>query len=195
MIEESFVIKKLLLIFVLIFSTSVSTVQGNDNYWVIAQSEADGAPKDNIYFSWLGCHSCLMIEQKVDLSGFDHLPLIARPDWRVAAKVQIALSMLEVDSEIVEQFKQKILDQKIDVKDLTQMIDALVALGVEQEALKTTLHSTELFAAVRAAEDKAKHYKIQYVPTAVVDGRYATDAKHTGSIDKFSETLKLLKNK
>ncbi len=150
---------------------------------------------DNLYFSWLGCHSCLMIEQKVNLEDFEKLPLIARPDWRAAAKIQIAMQMLMVKNEIVDSFKQAILDQKVDVKDLNSMASTLVALGVEQESLTEVLESKVLFKNIQQAENKAAEYRIQYVPTVIVKGHYATDANSTGSVAVFAETLAELRRK
>lgn len=172
---------------------SVSAAEQNTSYWQTDQAQPQ--VEDNLYFTWLGCHSCLLIEQQVELEGFKKLPLIARADWRAAAKIQLALEMLAVEQTMVTKFKQQIIDQQLDVKNLQAMTDALIELGVDEEALTTQLNARELFEAIQAAEEKAKQYQIQYAPTVVVKGQYATDAKSTGSIVKFAETLELLKQK
>ncbi|NVJ65186.1 MAG: DsbA family protein [Gammaproteobacteria bacterium] len=186
-------VKLKLLVLLASFSGLFLSAVKADTYWQIQHEKL--VASDNLYFSWLGCHSCLMIEQKVDLSGFEQLPLIARPEWRAAAKIQMAMQMLSLDEATVDAFKQEIIQQKVDVKDLNNMIESLISLGVEQEPLIETLNSRELFSRIQQAQDKAKQYQVRYVPTAVVKGQYAVDAKSTASVAAFAETLEELKRK
>ncbi len=174
-------------------SLSFSSANAN-NYWEV-NVESSTTVNDNYYFSWLGCHSCLMIEQKVDLSSFQKLPLIARPDWRPAAKIQIAMQMMSIEPNVEQAFVEKLMQNELDVKNIEVMIAALVSLGVDEKTLADTLSSKELFSEIQEAVNLAKLYQVKYAPTVIVKGKYATDAKSTGSIQQFSETIRELLNK
>lgn len=168
----------------------------NKDFWVINKNnEIESLEQNDYYFTWLGCASCLMIEEKVDLSNYVTLPLIARPDWRPAAKVQVALQMLSVEPSIQSKFHQQVLNDSVDVKSIDAMSALLVNLGLVKEELEEALTSKELFKKIADAEIIAKQYDIQYVPTVVVKGKYATDAKRAGTVAEFLRIMKTLESK
>ncbi len=175
--------------------SSMAAQGGNKTYWTVLQTTDFATSDGNYFFTWLGCLSCHMLEQNIDLNGYEVLPLIARPDWRPAAKIQMTLDLLAIEAAVRRQFIAMIEQNKVDVKSLDSMVTALVALGVDKTMLEQTLTGKELFTKISQAESAAKQYQIQYVPTVVVKGKYATDARHTQSVAKFSETLKKLENK
>ncbi|MRX28056.1 DsbA family protein [Kangiella sp. HZ709] len=175
-------------------STLFSGVIIGATYWELTP-ENEVKESDNLYFTWLGCDSCLMIEQEIDDSDYKTLPLIARSDWRPAAKILLALQLLAVELELQQKFRQLLLDKKLDPTDLSAMTAALVELGVNKEDLDSTLKSKELFTAVQRSQELARYYQVKYVPTFIVNGKFATDAKSNKSIKKLKATLATLQTK
>ncbi|NVK21987.1 MAG: hypothetical protein HWD86_05680 [Kangiellaceae bacterium] len=171
------------------------------DYWAIPTVQGiEPATSDNLYFTWFGCSSCSTIEQQLaaELEGFEIVPLIARPEWRPAAKIFYVLQMLEIDPQVRQQLLIDIEQAKLDPTNLEAMRlwlleQPTVQEKVDEELLNKTLEDRQLFKRVAEAVALAKNYNIQYAPTVVVKGQYATDARHTMTIKKFKDVLAYLK--
>ncbi len=179
---------------IVLASTLFSGVIMAATYWEL-KPENEVRESDNLYFTWLGCDSCLMIEQQMDGSAYKTLPLIARSEWRPAAKILVAMQLLEVDLELQTKLKQLLLDKKLDPTDLNAMAAALAELGLNSKDLDKTLSSKKLLSAVQQSQELARYYQVKYVPTFIVKGKYATDAKSNSSIQKLKNTLATLQAK
>lgn len=169
--------------------------EGKD-YWKIKKvDEVAVATDDNLYFTWLGCDSCRKIEQELEaeLEGFEVVPLIARQNWRPAAKAFYAIEILGGDAQAWNQLKQQVEDKTLDPTDQKALFAAIIELGFDKEDVIELLEDRVLYQRIDQAEALAKHYGIQYVPTVVVKGQYATDARSTMTVKKFSEVINYLK--
>ena len=169
--------------------------EGKD-YWKIKKvDEVAVATDDNLYFTWLGCDSCRKIEKELEaeLEGFEVVPLIARQNWRPAAKAFYAIEILGGDAQAWSQLKQQVEDKTLDPTDQKALFAAIIELGFDKEDVIELLEDRVLYQRIDQAEALAKHYGIQYVPTVVVKGQYATDARSTMTVKKFSEVINYLK--
>lgn len=190
----------------LTFATSLGLVAGipcataieqGQDYWRIELPDAGQLnTQDNLYFSWLGCTSCRKLEQELasELDDLVYVPLIARPEWRAAAKLHYTMQLLELSEQQKAEMITKIDDGEIDVTDFNAMQQELLAMGVDEEALTELLEDKELYRQVQRAEQLAAKYQIQYAPTVVIKGQFATDANHTMKVDRFAEVLRYLKS-
>lgn len=190
----------------LTFATSLGLVVGipgataieqGQDYWRIELPDAGQLnTQDNLYFSWLGCTSCRKLEQELasELDDLEYVPLIARPEWRAAAKLHYTMQLLELSEQQKAEMIAKIDDGEIDVTDFNAMQQELLAMGVDEEALTELLEDKELYRQVQRAEQLAAKYQIQYAPTVVIKGQFATDANHTMKVDRFAEVLRYLKS-
>ncbi|WP_223671247.1 DsbA family protein [Kangiella shandongensis] len=170
--------------------------QGKD-YWEIKQVEGVPIAEDeNLFFTWLGCDSCRQIEAELSqqLEGFEVVPLIARQDWRPAAKVFYVMRMLEGEPNAELKLKQLVDAGTLDPRDQQALFEAVIELGYDKEAVSELLEDSALYERIEQAEALAEHYGIQYAPTVVVKGRYATDARHTMTIKKFGQVLDHLRS-
>lgn len=185
---------------VFLLSVNVNTAhaieQGQDYWRITLADESQLNTQDNLYFSWLGCASCRLLEQKLadELEELEYIPLIARPEWRAAAKLHYVMQLLGLSEEQKAAMIAKIDAGEIDVTDFNAMQEELLAMEVDQEALTLLLENKELYRRVQRAEDLAAKYQIQYAPTVVIKGQFATDANHTMKIDRFAEVLRYLKS-
>lgn len=177
-------------------NTAQAIEQGQD-YWRITLAEKSQLnTEDNLYFSWLGCTSCRQLEQELaeELGELEYVPLIARPEWRAAAKLHYVMHLLELSEQQRAEMIAKIDADEIDVTDFNAMQQGLLAMGVDEEALTDLLENKELYRQVQRAEALAAKYQIQYAPTVVIKGQFATDANHTMKVDRFAEVLRYLKS-
>ncbi|ACV27897.1 thioredoxin domain-containing protein [Kangiella koreensis] len=185
---------------VFLLGANVDTVhaieQGQDYWRITLTDESQLNTQDNLYFSWLGCTSCRMLEQELasELDELEYVPLIARPEWRAAAKLHYVMQLLELSDEQKNNMITKIDAGEIDVTDFNAMQEELLAMEVDEEVLTLLLENKELYRKVQRAEDLAAKYRIQYAPTVVIKGQFATDANHTMKIDRFAEVLRYLKS-
>lgn len=178
-------------------SLALAEVKEGEDYWEIKQVEGlPVAEGDNLYFTWLGCDSCRLIEAELaqELADFEMVPLIARQDWRPAAKAFYVMQMLDGEPDTLTQLKQKIDAGEVDPRDQQALFAAVIELGFDKEAVAELLEERALYERINQAEALAENYGIQYAPTVVVKGQYATDARHTMSIEKFREVLTYLKS-
>lgn len=185
---------------VFLLSVNVNTAhaieQGQDYWRITLADESQLNTQDNLYFSWLGCASCRLLEQELagELEELEYIPLIARPEWRAAAKLHYVMQLLGLSEEQKAAMIAKIDAGEIDVTDFNAMQEELLAMEVDQESLTLLLENKELYRRVQRAEDLAAKYQIQYAPTVVIKGQFATDANHTMKIDRFAEVLRYLKS-
>lgn len=172
-------------------------IEQDQDYWRIELPDSKQLnTKDNLYFSWLGCTSCRKLEQELasELEELEYVPLIARPEWRAAAKLHYTMQLLELSEQQKSAMIAKIDAGDVDVTDFNAMQQELLTMGVDEEALTDLLEDKELYRQVQRAEQLAAKYQIQYAPTVVIKGQFATDANHTMKIDRFAEVLRYLKS-
>jgi thiol:disulfide interchange protein DsbA len=170
--------------------------KGKD-FWEMAQVESiPVATDDNLYFTWLGCDSCRKLETELanELDDFEVVPLIARQNWRPAAKAFYVVKMLDGEPNAWLKIKQQVDEGTLDATDQKALFAAIIELGYDKEAVAELLEDRLLYQRIDQAEALAKNYAIQYAPTVVVKGQYATDARHTMTINKFRQVLNYLKS-
>lgn len=191
--------RRLLILSILSFVTAVASAEfkAGKDYWKISQ--LDGIPVatgDNLFFTWLGCDSCRKLEAELaqELEGFEVVPLIARQEWRPAAKVFYVMQILDGEPDALLKLKQQIDAGEVDPKDQNALFEAIFELGYDKQEVAELLEDRSLYQRINQAEALAKNYAIQYVPTVVVKGQYATDARSTMTVKKFREVLNYLKS-
>jgi len=177
-------------------NNAIAIEQGQDYWRITLPEQSQLNTQDNIYFSWLGCTSCRKLEQELagELEAFEYIPLIARPEWRAAAKLHYTMELMELSEQQKSDMIAKIDAGTIDVTDFNAMQEELLAMGVDEKDLTELLENKELYRQVQRAEGLAAKYRIQYAPTVVIKGQFATDANHTMTIERFAEVLRYLKS-
>ncbi|AOE48863.1 DsbA family protein [Kangiella sediminilitoris] len=189
---------KFLLIVILTWASLGKSAEfkSGEDYWQVRSGDSVAvAEGDNLFFTWWGCDSCRQIEEELSqqLEGFEVVPLIARQEWRPAAKAFYVMKMLEGNPNAEDVIKQRIEEGTLDPKDQKALFDAVIELGYDKEQVAELLEDRDLYGRIDQAVALAENYNIQYVPTVVVKGRFATDARHTMTVKKFGEVLEYLK--
>ena len=191
--------RRLLILITLSLMTTVgfAELKEGKDYWKISQVEGiPVATGDNLFFTWLGCDSCRKIEAELaqELEDFEVVPLIARQDWRPAAKVFYVIQMLDGEPDALLKLKQQIDAGDVDPTNQKALFEAIFELGYDKQEVAELLEDRSLYQRINQAEALAKNYAIQYAPTVVVKGQYATDARSTMTVKKFREVLNYLKS-
>ena len=104
------------------------------------------------------------------------------------------MQILDGEPDALLKLKQQIDAGEVDPKDQNALFEAIFELGYDKQEVAELLEDRSLYQRINQAEALAKNYAIQYVPTVVVKGQYATDARSTMTVKKFREVLNYLKS-
>ena len=157
------------------------------------QQPESGERVEVLQFFWYGCPHCYTFEpyvnawkkSKPDNVDFARVPAIFRPDWEVQARAYYALSNMgiieDMHGKIFEALHKK--KKRLDTKE--KMTDFLVKNGVDKAAFEKEYNSFTTDGMVRKAKKKMKAYRIQGVPSMVINGKYLTSGSMAGSYDNM----------
>jgi len=193
--------KKLLIGMLLIISPvllyAADFTEGKDYKAITAQATDSGDRIEVLEFFWYGCPHCYSFEphliawkkSKPANVVFTRVPAIFRPDWEVQARAYYAL----VNMGVVEDIHGKIFaaihkdKRRLDKKE--NLVDFIVANGVDREKFLAEYSSFAVDGMVRKAKRMLKPYQIQGVPTVAVNGKYITSGSMAGSYDNMIKIL------
>jgi len=196
--------KKLLVLLLLMVNSSflqaADYVEGTHYRKLAQQATETGDKIEVLEFFWYGCPHCFSFEPfikswkktKPTNVEFTRIPAIFRPDWEVQARAYYALSNMG----IIEDLHGKIFDAiNKDKKKLNKpelMADFLEKNGVDKKEYLKEYYSFAVDGMVRKAKKKQKAYKIQGVPTVIVNGKYQTSGSMSGSYDNLVKIINYL---
>lgn len=170
------------------------------DYTVLAQPQPVSTPPGKIEvteFFWYGCPHCYALEplieawarKKGDDVVFRRVPVAFRPDFEPHSRLYHALDAMG----IAEQMTPKVFNE-IHVKKnylLTPEAQAtfLAKNGVDRAKFLEAYNSFGVQSAVKRDAGMLNDYKIDGVPTIIVQGKYVTSPAQTNSLDG---TIKVL---
>ena len=199
--------KKLLLLLLMMVNTACMATsdytEGVDYKKIDAQPTSSGDKVEVLEFFWYGCPHCYSFEPFVQSwkkskpanAEFVRAPAIFRPDWEVQARVYYALSNMGV----VEDYHGKIFSEihknkkRLNKKEL--MVDFLVKQGVDKKKLLAEYDSFATDGMVRKTKKKQQAYRIQGVPTVIVNGKYMVSGSMAGSYENMIKIINHLVEK
>ena len=154
-------------------------------------------------FFWYGCPHCYTFEpyvnawkkSKPDNVDFARVPAIFRPDWEVQARAYYALSNMGVIEDMHIKIFEAMHKQKKRLDTKQKITDFLVSNGVDKAAFEKEYNSFTTDGMVRKAKKKMKAYRIQGVPSMVINGKYLTSGSMAGSYDNMVKITNYLIDK
>ena len=199
--------KKLLVLLFLIFNTAV--LQAADykegvHYVALSPQATDSGGKIEVLeFFWYGCPHCYSFEpfikswkkSKPENVEFTRVPAMFRPDWEIQARTYYALSAMNVIEEVHGKIFEAVHKDKQRLHKKELMIDFVVKQGVDKDQFIKEYNSFSVDSMVRKAKKKQKAYKIQGVPTIVVNGKYSTSGSMAGNYDNMLKIINYLVDK
>jgi len=147
-----------------------------------------------------GCPHCFraepMVEQwlktKPDFVTFTRMPAIFRDSWEPLARAFYTAKALGVLDRIHEPLFNSIhiKRQKTFSKEAVRAF--FISQGISAEDFDKTYNSFQVANQINRARDLGKRFKIQGVPSFVVDGKWRTNGTMAGSLKAIPEVLDTL---
>jgi thiol:disulfide interchange protein DsbA len=188
-----------------LFSLSLGLVTGaaqaspeapvlNTDYTVLAQPQPVSAPAGKIEvteFFWYGCPHCFAFEPKIEAWAktkgddvvFRRVPVAFRPDFEPHSRMYHALDSMG----IAEQLTPKVFNEIHVNKDYLLTPEAQAKFlgknGVDTQKYLAAYNSFGVISAVKRDTQMLTDYKIDGVPTVVIQGKYETSPAQTNSLD------------
>ncbi len=164
-------------------------VEGKD-YQVLKNPQAAPAGKvEVIEFFWYGCPHCFDFEPELEAwvkrQGkdvvFKRVPVAFRDDLLPHTKIFYALEALgKLDAMHVKVFNAIHVDRKRMV-DPNEIADLMAKNGIDRKAFLDAYNSFSVNTNSQRANKIADAYKIDGVPTVVIQGKYETSPSIAGS--------------
>lgn len=194
--------KKLLLLGILLL-TSINSFAVENGFKDLGTKEIVGEKVLIQEFFFYGCPHCYKLEEKVkewkktlDVNKviFETIPVDYGSLSLSAAKHHYAADILGKLDSFKEIYFQQILLKKKNISD-ELAIDILVSLGEKKEKAKEAIDSFMIKTKVDQARELSKKYKINSVPSFVVNGKYYVDIETARGVDNLFKALNKLSNK
>ena len=196
--------KKLLILLFLLVNSAVLQAAGYTEgveYKALPPQPTDTGEKIEVLeFFWYGCPHCYTFEPyikawkktKPDNVEFVRVPAIFRPDWEIQARTYYALTNMGAIEDLHEKIFAAIHNDKKKLDKKATLTDFVVKNGVDRKKFEEEYNSFSVDTMVRKAKKKQTAYKIQGVPSIVVNGKYLSSASMSGSYDNLVKILDYL---
>lgn len=148
---------------------------------------------------WYGCPHCYTfephiekwLETKPDYIEFVRMPAVFARNWEVHARAYYAAEQLGVLDRIHRPLFDALHQQKRELFTEEALAAFFAEHGVEPEDFRTAYDSFAVDSKARAAIAATRNYGITGVPAVVVNGKYRSSARSTGT---YENLLKLVEH-
>ncbi|SFI59332.1 thiol:disulfide interchange protein DsbA/DsbL [Nitrosomonas sp. Nm34] len=165
-------------------------IEGRD-YIVLAtpQPTEDQRSIEVIEFFWYGCPHCYELHPHIDNWRknapkdviFRYVPAIFRANWTPAAKTFYAMEALGITRELHDKVYKAIHRDKIDLSKEAVLFDWIEKQGIERAKFINAYNSFSVQNQVAKVSQMIRQYKLTGVPALVVEGKYITSGKMSGT--------------
>jgi len=197
-------ISTLIVISVLVFFTNTTQAEyvAGEDYVVLDKSvkTETGDQVEVRELFWYFCSHCYSIEplvnnwlQTMDSSAqFVRQPAVWSSTLELGANFYYVLEQLGELERLHEPLFDAIHRQKLRFSNQQDFITWLALNGVEEEKANATYESFSVQVNLNKAKANTFKYRIQGVPTFIVNGKYLVDSTHAGSQKKIFEVVDYL---
>ena len=195
-------INKSLLVSLFVFLATLNTATQADtqgamegvHYVAIKPAQPTAAPAGKIEVTelfWYGCPHCFKFEpyikgwlkQKSDNIVFKRIPAMLTPKWESHARAYYAAEALGVTDKVHEPLFIALHVQKRPIFKAEDIISFVESQGVDRKEFTNAFNSFAVSAKVQQSKKLTQAYKLNGVPSVVVNGKYLTSASHAGSFE------------
>lgn len=169
---------------------STGLVEGRDFVRLDApQVTASGASIEVSEFIWFGCPHCADLHPRMEAWKRTQpadvtvriRPVVFRDSWVPGARLHYALEALgELEARAGAVFAAVQRDD-LDLGDEDAVLDWAIRQGLDRERFLAAYRSPGVRARIAEAKEAARAYSLTGVPSFVVDGRYLTSNRLSGS--------------
>ena len=154
-------------------------------------TQAEDGSVEVVELFWYGCPHCYNFEPHVqawkeaqgDNVTFRYLPAVFNDLWAFHARVFYAAESLGELERLHTPFFQAIHAQGRRMADERSVLRFVEQQGVDPAAFRQAMMSDEITAKVREAIELTRRYRVDGVPSVVVDGRHLVSPGIAGSFE------------
>jgi thiol:disulfide interchange protein DsbA len=140
---------------------------------------------------WYGCPHCFDFdpylerwqETKPDFVNFIRVPAVWNPLLQLHARAFYAAEALGKGAEMHSDFFGEIHERGNMLDSEAKLQEFFGRFGVDPATFKTTFESFGVQEKLQRADELSRRYRIQSVPTIIVNGKYTSDGGQAGSYD------------
>ena len=202
--------KRVLIGIALVFLSSFTCAQGQKieegfDYRVLAvpQPVEIKGKVEVIEFFWYGCPHCYDFEPELSAwvkrqpkdVVFKRVPVAFRDDFLPHSQLFYALEAMGKGDALNEKVMYAMHKENKRLLTEPEMADWVAAQGVDRNAFLATYRSFAVVSKVRAAKQLAEAYRIDGVPTIVMQGKYVTSPSIAGTKAKAIAVMDYLEEK
>ena len=142
---------------------------------------------------WYGCPHCFafdpMLEQwraqQPSYVNFVRVPAVWNPLLQLHARAFYTAEALGKGAEMHTEFFREIHERNNRLDSEAKLQEFFARFGVGAEAFKMQFDSFAVQEKLQRADELNRRYRIESVPTIVVNGKYTTDAPSVGSYEEL----------
>jgi thiol:disulfide interchange protein DsbA len=142
---------------------------------------------------WYGCPHCFNFdpslerwrETKPDYVSFVRVPAVWNPLLQLHARAFYTAEALGKGAEMHSEFFREIHERGNALDSEAKLQEFFGRFNVDATAFKTTFDSFAVHAKLQRADELSRRYRIQSVPTLIVNGKYTTDGGQAGSYEEL----------
>jgi thiol:disulfide interchange protein DsbA len=146
---------------------------------------------------WYGCPHCNaldpMLEEwrktKPDYVSFVRVPAVWDPELLLHARAFYMAEQLGKGEEMHAEFFREIHERRNRLDTQAKLQEFFGRFGVDAASFKAAFDSFAVQAKLQRADELNRRYRIDSVPTIVVNGKYTTDAPMVGSYEELLELV------
>ena len=150
-----------------------------------------------------GCPHCFRAEpvikqwraKKPEFVNFTMMPAIFRDDWEPLARAYYTAVALKVVDRVHEQLFNAIHIKRQKIFKRAAIRAFFVSQGIDGKAFDKTYDSFQVSTQVARARDLSRRYKIQGVPSFIVNGKWRTNGTMAGSMQDIPKVIDFLVRK
>lgn len=149
---------------------------------------------------WYGCPHCYQFEphiqnwkaSKPDNVKFTAVPAVFRKSWEMHARAFYAAEAMGKLDTFHRQFFKAIHEKRMRFKDRAALGEWVASIGLDADEFLSNFDSFAVAAKVQKAKKLTHQYKINGVPSIIVNGKYRSSGSLTGTyknLIKVTNTL------
>lgn len=142
---------------------------------------------------WYGCPHCYTfepyvarwLETKPDYISFVRIPAVWNPLVRLHARAFYTAQALGKGDEMHDTFFTEIHERGNLLDSDEALVELFGRFDVDEETFRSAFDSYDVHTEVQRAEELARRYRVQSVPSVVINGKYTATASMAGGYDEL----------
>jgi thiol:disulfide interchange protein DsbA len=140
---------------------------------------------------WYGCPHCYELDPLLeqwrtrtpDFVNFVRVPAVWNPTLQLHARAFYTAEALGKGEEMHTEFFREIHERRNGLETEAEIQELFGRFDVDAAAFKAAFDSFAVQAKLQRADELSRRYRIQSVPTIIVNGKYTTDGPMAGSYE------------